>query len=164
MGGSAWAVTLQSGDALIAKRTLSGNRLRLNTVTGAEVKEGSLGKVPKADLASRLPALVWHQLVLVNDWTNYNGIQRPPAWALDAQGIVHFRGAIKETAPTDDTFAHLPIAVRPVVAVWLPTDMESANTGRVNVFSDGGLVVEATVDIVDARAFTNLDGLTYSLH
>jgi hypothetical protein len=93
-----------------------------------------------------------------------DGIQRPPAWALDAQGTVHLRGAVTETAPTDDTFAHLPTAVRPVVAVWLPTDMGSANTGRINVFSDGSVVVEATVDITDARAFTNLDGLTYSLH
>ena len=52
--GSATAVTSHrgNGDALIAKHSLSGDRLRNNTVTGAQVNESTLGTVPKAKTAA----------------------------------------------------------------------------------------------------------------
>jgi hypothetical protein len=165
MSGTAFAVVAtQSGDALIAKRTLSGNRLRLNTVTGAEINESKLGTVPKANLASHLPALVWHNFALVNDWVNYNGTTRPPAWALDAQGIVHFRGAIEENASTSTVFTQIPVAIRPATNLWLVTDMLNAAPGRIDVWSNGNIEVEPLNNAADAQGFTNLDGVTYSLH
>jgi hypothetical protein len=55
--GTAVAATsaLVSGDALIKKNSLSGNRLRNHTVTGVQVNMSKLGKVPtaaKADTAT----------------------------------------------------------------------------------------------------------------
>ena len=49
MSGTAVAAThLVSGDSLIKKHTLSGNRLRNHTLTGSQIKLNSLGKVPRA--------------------------------------------------------------------------------------------------------------------
>ncbi len=42
---------LVNGDKLIAKRSLSGNRLRNNTLTGTQINVKKLGKVPSAKLA-----------------------------------------------------------------------------------------------------------------
>lgn len=49
MSGTAVAAThLVSGDSLIKKSTLSGNRLRKHTVTGTQINLSKLGKVPSA--------------------------------------------------------------------------------------------------------------------
>jgi hypothetical protein len=48
LSGTAVAVTAQNGNKLIKKHTLSGNRLHNNTITGAQVKESTLGQVPSA--------------------------------------------------------------------------------------------------------------------
>jgi hypothetical protein len=42
------AATLTSGDKLIKKHSLSGNRLRNHTITGKQVNLSKLGKVPRA--------------------------------------------------------------------------------------------------------------------
>jgi hypothetical protein len=148
MSGSAIAIQqAQSGDSLIAQRTLSGNRLRLNTVTGKEVVD-----------------LAWHNLVLINGWVNYNTNQRLPAWALDAQGIVHFRGAIYQSAGSISKFAVLPTSIRPTVPVWLTTNLTNAEVGRVDVYPGGGVFAEALVDYSAAQSFTSLDGVTYAVH
>ena len=51
-GTAVAATNLTNGDSLIAKHTLSGNRLRNNTVTGQQIKVSSLGTVPSATHAS----------------------------------------------------------------------------------------------------------------
>ena len=47
------ATALVSGDKLIAKHSLSGNRLRNHTITGKQVNLNKLGKVPTAKSADR---------------------------------------------------------------------------------------------------------------
>jgi hypothetical protein len=47
-GTAVAASHLVKGDKLIAKHSLSGNRLRAHTITGAQVNLGELGKVPSA--------------------------------------------------------------------------------------------------------------------
>jgi hypothetical protein len=52
MSGTAVAASkLISGDKIIKKGSLSGNRLRAHTVTGTQIKVSTLGKVPSAALA-----------------------------------------------------------------------------------------------------------------
>ena len=54
-GGTAVAASrLVSGDSLIAKRSLSGDRLRNDTITGRQIKLGSVGQVPRAKDAQEL--------------------------------------------------------------------------------------------------------------
>jgi hypothetical protein len=144
-GGSAAAVYAASGgDALIAQRSLSGNRLRLNTVTDKEVVD-----------------LVWHPLTLLHGWVNYN-TSRVPAWALDAQGIVHFRGAIANG--TSLQFARLPVAVRPTAVVCVATNLTGAAPGRINIHPDGSADVGYYNAFSDAQTFTSLDGVTYTVN
>ena len=143
MGGT--AIALQSGDSLIATRTLSGNRLRLNTVTDKEVAN-----------------LVWHPLTLVNEWVNYNGNQRRPAWALDAQGIVHLRGALAQSSGTNAQFARLPLSIRPPVYVYLVTNLVNAAPGRIYVRPDGRMFAQAYGAQTDAQFFTSLEGITWA--
>jgi hypothetical protein len=50
-GTAVAASKLVSGDKLIKKHSLSGNRLRNHTITGQQIKLGRLGKVPSAATA-----------------------------------------------------------------------------------------------------------------
>jgi hypothetical protein len=53
MSGTALAASkLVSGDGLIKKSSLSGNRLRYHTVTGTQINMAKLGKVPTASHAN----------------------------------------------------------------------------------------------------------------
>jgi len=57
MSGTAIAAThLVSGDSLIKKASLSGNRLRAHTVTGTQINLAKLGKVPSAAQADTAPS------------------------------------------------------------------------------------------------------------
>jgi hypothetical protein len=51
-GTAVAASKLVSGDSLIKKNSLSGNRLRNRSVSGAKIKLGSLGTVPSASHAT----------------------------------------------------------------------------------------------------------------
>jgi hypothetical protein len=86
---------------------------------------------------------------------------RPPAWALDAQGVVHFRGAVEETSQSSSIFARVPASIRPSVTVYVATNLFSAVPGRVNVEHNGDLHAESSADFSSAQGFTSLDGVTY---
>ncbi len=77
------------GKPLIKKGTLSGNRLRNHTLTGAQINLSTLGQVPSAriaDTANNLPALQWVPLTRINGWGDSYapGDVRVPAGAVDA--------------------------------------------------------------------------------
>jgi hypothetical protein len=155
----------QNGDSLIATRTLSGTRLRLNTlhnteiaartVAGDRLRVNTINRVEVADL-------VWHPLTLINSWTNYNVTLRPPAWALDVQGIVHFRGAIQ--GGSESHFATLPVSIRPKVEVYLSTTLNNAAVGRIDIDTDGAAYADYLVSFASAQLFTSLDGVTYAVN
>jgi hypothetical protein len=194
MTGTAVAATsMSSGDKVIKKHTLSGNRLRNHTLTGTQLNLKSLGTVPKAqtavtansakvagtansakvagtatlagtaNLAKALPALVWYRLTLIDGWTDYNGgaEKRTPAYAVDAQGIVHLRGAIRQMTSGDNYFTQLPASVRPSIEIYLTVDAFNAGTARLDLSTSGQVETEDADS--DSRAFTSLDGVTYAL-
>jgi hypothetical protein len=186
LGGSAVAALggLTNGDSLIAKHSLSGNRLRDHTVTGTQVAAGTLGKVPSAhlsdaavaanfansaghaalaDKASGLPALTWVPLTLINGWTDYNNDPaRTPAIAIDAEGIVHLRGAIRNPSATfNPQFAVLPTQFRPTTTLWLTADTVNATTGRIDIVTTGQASTEDPTATANSALFTSLDGITY---
>jgi hypothetical protein len=170
-GTAVAATTLANGDKVIAKHTLSGNRLRPHTVTGAQIKLTKLGTVPKAKLATTLPPLVWYKLHLINGWTDYDSSlkktttpnKRTPAVAVDAQGVVHFRGQITNADATKDQFTTLPAAFRPNGPIYLTADTIDATTGRIDINQDGSSFVETPMSTDSAAGFTSLDGITYAL-
>jgi hypothetical protein len=130
----------------------------------ANLNADKLDGLDSTQFQRKLPQLVWHKLTLVNNWVNFNGTARPPAWARDAQGVIHFRGAIMETANTNAQFTTLPASIRPAVALWLVTDLLNAAPGRIDIATSGVVTVEAATNAAAARGLTNLDGITYSLH
>ena len=131
--GGAYAVTLaqQAGDKIIKINSLSGNRLTNDTVTGAKIKESTLGKVPsaaKADVATKansLPKLGWHGIPLSSGWTVYQTtspvLGGKPYFTKDASGFVHLKGAIGNIA-TDNrlVIGTLPTGFRPADGAWVP--------------------------------------------
>ena len=161
----ATAAALQSGDSVIAQRTLSGNRLKHNTVTGYEIAESSLGTVPRA---KSLPPLVWHDLTLINGWTNYWGTAHAPAYAVDAQGLVHLRGFVDHLAgsPVGNAIAALPPTLAPSHPILLPTEVSTADgpsTAILRVAPTTGqlFVMDPNANGIGANG-TELDGITYS--
>jgi hypothetical protein len=167
------------GDKVIKKHSLSGNRLKNHTITGTQVNLGALGKVPSAahadtaghatsaDTANALPALRWVNLTLVNNWADANTAPdaRPPAVALDAQGIVHFRGQITCTAaPCTGQFSTLPSGFAPSQTVRVTANQFNEATGQININPDGTLVDFFDPEHVnDLFTRTGLDGITYAL-
>ena len=59
-GTAVAATSLVNGDSLIRRDSLSGNRLRAHSVTGKEIKLGSLGQVPNARHAGNADELGGH--------------------------------------------------------------------------------------------------------
>lgn len=208
LSGTAVATgALKSGNSVIKKHSLSGNRLKNNTVTGAQVKEGSLGKVPSAasadhatsadsattaqtansantattadsattansattattaTTAQHLPALNWIALPLQGGWTTYNsGQYGAPQYAIDAEGFVHFRGAIDGSAKSSSVFTTLPTGFRPSAShVWVAVAatndasdpqrvaIQIDSTGTVTAFQAGGATY----------AFVSLEGVEF---
>jgi hypothetical protein len=97
MGGTAVAATHQDGNKLIARHSLSGNRLANHTVAKKQLKQP-----------------VWHTMNLTNGWTAYDVANYgAPAYALDNQGFVHLRGAINGASSTAPSFTQLPAGFAP---------------------------------------------------
>ena len=180
MGGTAVAAShLISGDKLIKRGTLSGNRLRSHTLTGAQINLSRLGVVPAAaqaaqasnaahatvaDTANALPALRWVPLTLTNGWIDTFGPNdaRTPAMAIDAQGVVHFRGVIRNDTTSTDQFAVAPAQFRPTQVVALSTNLKFSKPGVIDISPSGTMTVTDPSTTGLEFAFTNLDGLTYA--
>ena len=142
MSGTAIAATaLVNGDALIARHTLSGDRLRNHTVTGQQLK-----------------ALVWHPLTLENGWTVYpaRGFGATPAYAMDAEGFVHLRGTLDGAAQTSIVAATLPVGFRPRHGAWMPVGSFDVN---LFILSAGAMEVINGTGANDV--FVSLEGVQF---
>jgi hypothetical protein len=107
--------------------------------------------------------LSWQPLPLLNGWSGGPFGTGTPAVAVDGEGIVHFRGAMNESGTSTTTPFVLPAQFRPAHTVFIPVDTVNATTGRLEIESNGTVTVQDTASGSNARAFTSLDGATYSL-
>ena len=148
----------------IKKDSMPGNRIVSNSVTGKQIVESTLGHVPyatKAGTAAKLPPLVWHNLKLANGWSIVLG-DRIPAYAVDAMGIVHLRGAMC-CGTTAQAFS-LPASARPGKTAYLLVFSQGAYaaelvvlpTGKAYVYSGGGAPANSTTSL------TSLEGVTFA--
>ena len=135
--GTAYAVVSENGDTLITARTLSGDRLRVDTVTATEVRN-----------------LSWGSIILQNGWANGS---RPPKAAVDVQGIVHLRGAV--TGGKAATIGTLPTSTRPTATIYMTARTNKGATIGVAIQSNGLIAVQGTLG---PNMFVSLDGLTYA--
>jgi len=149
--GTAVAATgLVTGNSLIAKHTLSGNRLRNHTVTGLQIK-----------------ALVWHPLTLENGWV-WNGLGYGPApqYAKDHQGFVHLRGTMDGSGQTSNVCATLPAGFIPPNGAWVTVGATNGvfdpHIVNLDIANDGSISVENGPGANDA--FVSLDGVEFFAH
>ncbi len=106
--------------------------------------------------------LKYKNLTLINNWSSNSGSYTAAA-ALDAQGIVHLRGAVAQGISSSDTFAVLPGPLRPDASVSVVIDTVAANQGRLSISPNGEatLTVEQGGPATGHKLFSSLDGVTY---
>jgi len=104
-------------------------------------------------------ALVWKPLTLLNGWTTY---YRDPAIAVDAQGVIHFRGSIYQATGTNQQIFTLPPAYRPSFSyIYLTVDTVDSSTNRIYFGTDGKVYADA-VTYSDIQDFLSLEGVSYT--
>jgi hypothetical protein len=165
------ASTLINGRS-IAIQSIPGNRMEVNTLTGRQIKESTLGTVPTATTAIRartLPALVWHSITAAefeNGWGNYSALSyvRRAGYAVDAQGQVHLRGTV--TGGTSGLVAFtLPSADLPISGAdfQIPISLSGGYIGILSAHPNGIVLFDGPLTPNgSASVFTDLDGVVYS--
>jgi hypothetical protein len=106
--------------------------------------------------------LDFRALNLINGWEHYSSQTYRPSIAMDANNVVHLRGAMFQPSGTDPVAFILPKAYRPQERVFLPVSMINGAPGRLLVQPSGIVGMVAAGDHTDAQNFTSLDGVTYS--
>jgi hypothetical protein len=104
---------------------------------------------------------VWHNLTLANGWLAPIG-DRTPAYAVDAQGIVHLQGAM--CCGTAIQAFTLPTSARPGKKVYLlvfsqgpyAAELAVLPTGKAYVYPGGGAPTNSTTTL------TSLEGVTFA--
>jgi hypothetical protein len=142
---------------------INGSDIKANTVTGKQIKESTLAAVPEA---KTLPKLAWHSLALESGWSmSTSGFQRPPAYAVDAQGIIHFRGAIQGTTEAIGHVAFvLPSGLVPAgLNLDLPALCFDDNICVVQVFQNAVTPLDGNAE-PNSASFISLEGLTLAAY
>ena len=147
----------------IAVRSIPGDRMKLNTLTGHQIKESTLGTVPRAAharTAAALPKLKWHRITdFTNGWSAYGGSEGPTGYAIDAQGIVHFEGAITAGSSPDAAFAVPAALVSPSTQIEIPVVCSGPSLGEFLIVNDQAAV--HNVGSSDCSDISVLEGVTF---
>jgi len=190
LGGTGYAATKINGKAL-KDRSVASSKLMRDSVGGTEIRENTLQTVPRAASADRatladaatradgaghadtaahadsatsaadVPDLSFENLPLLHDWEMYPNT-RPPAAALDAQGIVHLRGGMYQQPAGSSPYPfELPERFRPSSDVFVAVDLLNGHPGRLSIKADGSVFIIAAGPYTDAKQFTSLEGVTF---
>lgn len=125
---------------------------------------GAAGALPGQNKVNNgdVKDLKYKNLPLINGWSAAGGTYTPAA-ALDAQGVVHLRGAVAQGIADGDTFALLQGPFRPDEQVVLVIDVTAGNQGRLVINPNGqaSLAVEQGGPATAHKLFSSLDGVSY---
>jgi hypothetical protein len=172
VGGGTFAIASSdnSQDVRIVKRVLSARAPGLtvahaksaDSATTAE-HASTADNATHADTADRIPPLSFTPITLINGWAAAGASFRTPEYAVDAQGIVHFEGAITQTTGTDPNPFDMPAALAPTTGhINLAVDQSGGATGRLLIGTNGAVTVFDDPDHAGAAGqFTALEGVTY---
>lgn len=110
--------------------------------------------------SSASAALSFTSLTLLNGWKTYSPDVRAPKVAIDADGVVHFLGAIR-----DGTIGHaftLGAQFRPAKVTYVTLDLCEAAPGRIEIDPDGKVYVQSDGPFSAAQCFTSLEGAQFA--
>jgi hypothetical protein len=159
LSGTAYSVSKVSGNSLIKKHSLSGNRVKPNSVTGDQVNESTLDTVPRAGMAQSLPAITFADLSLDPGWVEkLSGGTRQVGYRKDANGFVHLQGVVaRAPSPTADVIGTIAPGYRPNGNMYFLAFSNGGTTAGVSVKPDG------TVNYFGGGldSFISLEGMTY---
>jgi hypothetical protein len=149
LGGTAFAAALVTGDKLIKKGSLSGNRLRRHTITGTQVNLRKLGKVPSAKQAdsatSATSAAHATNATNASDATNSGEL-----------GGVAASSYVQRSSLSSGSFTAPPEVVNGSLA------SSCATAGAPNAWADRSSNVNFTVGYLrDAAGFIHLQGTAF---
>lgn len=139
-----YAAGKASGNSLIKKHSLSGNRLKADSVTGKQVAEGSLGTVPSAGtagnaahaaLADSVPAPAFQPLATNPGWAATS--PGSFGWRKDVSGFVHLQGAVTRSSGSSADIATLPVGIRPAVGACVLVFTAGGTVGSVCIRESG---------------------------
>ncbi len=99
-------------------------------------------------------------LGLAAGWTGTTDTAEPAARL--AHGVVLFQGAMRNIGTTNTAF-YLPTEMVPKKTVYVPVTLCNGANGRLQINTDGSVVVEAENDISNAYCMTSIEGASYSL-
>jgi hypothetical protein len=165
-----YAAGKASGDSLIKKKSLSGNRLKADTVTGNQVSESSLGNVPsathaaKADLAvqadhaasaDRVPATALTPYVYGSVWHQDPATTRAAGYRKDGSGFVHLQGSVAHVSGVSIVMVVLPPGFRPADIISFPA-LTASGPGSLLIDSAGNVVLTG-----GSTATVSLEGVTF---
>jgi hypothetical protein len=98
-------------------------------------------------------------LTLQNGWINApSGTAK--AAVRDMYGIVHLKGAISTNGTNAGPFI-LPPGFRPAHEIYIPVDLCNGNNGRLNIYPNGVVGVQAEDNFSQAQCLTSLDGASF---
>ena len=141
-----YAAGKASGNSLIKKNSLSGNRLKADSVTGKQLAEGSLGTVPSAAnagnaahaaLADSVPVPAFHPLATSPGWTAITSEVRAFGWRKDVSGVVHLQGQVRRTSGSSADIANVPPEIRPDAAACVLAFTAGGTVGSVCISPSG---------------------------
>ena len=143
-----YAAGKANGNALIKKHTLSANRLKPDTVTGTQVAESSLAKVPSAAtadhaaVADRAPVPVLHAYAYGPSWGPEPSLARAEGYRIDASGFVHLQGTVSRPTGVSTLIAVLPPGYRPASFLSFPI-LTSGGAGYIGITTAGEIALSA---------------------
>jgi len=138
----------------LATDSVTSTKIVDDTITRSDIRDGAI-------TGTEIPDLEWHNFNLLNEWVSANGAGlRTPAWAIDAEGTLHLRGAIKDGDTT--SFARIPAAHRPSTTVYVTTSLAGAEPGQIVIDPTGYLQADYADTFQDAIDFTTLDGVSWT--
>jgi hypothetical protein len=155
VGGMVVGLSLPAA-AREAKQVISGSSIKKGSIPGNRLKAHGV-------TAKQIQPLKWHKLTLRHGWvTGDKGLEGSPAYAIDAQGVVHLTGSLDGEGSSSTTAFVMPKAARPHHDQYLAIDSSNASTSRIDILLNGAATVEIDPDHTgDAIVFDSLDGVTY---
>ena len=101
-------------------------------------------------------ALNWHTAATLNGWTLYQNGYANAGYALDSDGVVHLRGALKDGGSGMVAFT-LPKGYRPTHDLYMPIYSFHAAVGSLNVLPNGDVIPFGNY----VGRYAGLDGVSF---